>query len=384
MKRNLPPGNRPLHESAAVRRGAVLVLTAVLLVMLFAFVAFTIDVGHISIAKAELQNGADAAALAGAMELANSRRAAHPADAVEVVEQARQAATDVAGENDAGGRSLALHWTRDIIVGELQSNGDVVPTGDPRFYNAVQVTTQRTSDMNGPLPLFFAPLLGQPSTGVAASAIASLKTNVRGIRPKKKQPSPLIPFSIHIEDWRRTLQGDGPDIHYYSDDTGIVTDGADSLYEMDMFTNIVTTSGNFCTLRIGRSNVALPPLLRQILTGVSAKDLANFGGELALDEWSGRLEVPGDPGHETPVFSAAAGILGKPRMVCLHDQVTGSGTQASYRVVGFAAIRIVDVGINGLNRYIRIQPAVVADESVITGDGPGESYFVSQPVKLTR
>ena len=51
------------------RRGAVAPLMAVLLVPMVAMVAFTIDIGRITMTTAEIQNSADAAALAGADQL---------------------------------------------------------------------------------------------------------------------------------------------------------------------------------------------------------------------------------------------------------------------------------------------------------------------------
>src|SRR5579872_6988230 len=51
------------------RRGTVVVLTAILLIPLFAMLAFCIDLGYMVRVKADLQNAADACALAGACEL---------------------------------------------------------------------------------------------------------------------------------------------------------------------------------------------------------------------------------------------------------------------------------------------------------------------------
>ncbi len=48
------------------QRGAVAILTAVLFMVFLGFAAFAIDLGHLYLVKSELQNAADAAALAGA------------------------------------------------------------------------------------------------------------------------------------------------------------------------------------------------------------------------------------------------------------------------------------------------------------------------------
>ena len=58
------------------RRGAVIVLAAVLLVTLLCACAFSIDIGYIMMVKTQLQNAADAGALAGAGSLRDGPAAA--------------------------------------------------------------------------------------------------------------------------------------------------------------------------------------------------------------------------------------------------------------------------------------------------------------------
>ncbi|WP_305041470.1 pilus assembly protein TadG-related protein, partial [Geoalkalibacter sp.] len=50
-------------------KGAVAVLVAVLLMFLIGMVALVVDVGYLYATRSELQNAADAAALAGARQL---------------------------------------------------------------------------------------------------------------------------------------------------------------------------------------------------------------------------------------------------------------------------------------------------------------------------
>jgi Flp pilus assembly protein TadG len=54
------------------RRGAVAILVALLLIPLLAMVAFAVDIAWIALTKADLQNAADSAALAGAGQLMDS------------------------------------------------------------------------------------------------------------------------------------------------------------------------------------------------------------------------------------------------------------------------------------------------------------------------
>lgn len=57
------------HQSAHRQTGAVAIMTAFALIVLIAFIGLVVDLGYLYTRKTELQNAADAAALAGAREL---------------------------------------------------------------------------------------------------------------------------------------------------------------------------------------------------------------------------------------------------------------------------------------------------------------------------
>ena len=69
-------------------RGQVLVLAALLMTILMGFAALTLDIGMTTVTKSRLQNIADAAALAGAMDIPKG------------VSAAEQSAIDIAKSND--------------------------------------------------------------------------------------------------------------------------------------------------------------------------------------------------------------------------------------------------------------------------------------------
>lgn len=68
----LPGGPYPLALRRPRERGAVLVLSAILFVVLFGFSALAVDLGRLYVLRAEMQNAADSAARAAAMELDGS------------------------------------------------------------------------------------------------------------------------------------------------------------------------------------------------------------------------------------------------------------------------------------------------------------------------
>ncbi len=59
---------RPIRELSD-DSGQVVILAAVCMVVLIAFIGLSVDVGHLRYAKRQLQAAADAAALAAAMEV---------------------------------------------------------------------------------------------------------------------------------------------------------------------------------------------------------------------------------------------------------------------------------------------------------------------------
>ncbi len=159
------------------RRGAIVVLTAVVMVVVLALVAFALDVSYLSLTKTQLQAAADATALAGAMELSGTL------DAATVRANARQAISEVAAMQHNGDKSsLSVDPIQDITFGKTVWSGSsyTIQWGDDQFpYDVVKVHALRgagtdTSPDNR-LPLFFAPMFGNKSAVIGATAIASFQ-----------------------------------------------------------------------------------------------------------------------------------------------------------------------------------------------------------------
>jgi hypothetical protein len=147
------------------RRGTILVLAAACMVLIFAFVAFTVDVGYIALARGELQNAADAAALAGAQALEDGRG------------EAVAAAKAVAAENRAA-KTPVVVLDEDVQIGRWdEKTASFLPLSgqDLDEADAVRVDCRRSADRGTGLSLFFAPVLGIPQTSVQTHAVARLK-----------------------------------------------------------------------------------------------------------------------------------------------------------------------------------------------------------------
>src|SRR6185369_15977722 len=101
------------------RRGATVVLMACLMVVFVAMVAFALDIGYICSVQAELQNAADAAALAGAQQSLQAMTASNSEAAIiapTIVSSASHSAQQIGGSNQAGGKPLEI-IAADVTVG---------------------------------------------------------------------------------------------------------------------------------------------------------------------------------------------------------------------------------------------------------------------------
>jgi len=104
---------------------------------------------------------------------------------------------------------------------------------------------------------------------------------------------------------------------------------------------------------------------------------------LNLNGSGGTLQLGGEPGFTTGHLSAAQDILGKPVTMSLYTTVAGQGNNTVFTIVGFVGVRVVDVQVNGNNKGITVQPAIVSDATAITGTNSNSS-FVYGPVKVVN
>lgn len=163
------------------QRGAIVVLVAIFLIIITAFLALSIDLGYLFVGRNELQNSADAAALGGARKLGKIYQAMGgnifgynvdnaDGDKVAIIDIAKNVAT----QNKAAKESIIIK-TEDIQIGYWD------PDADPKFTetddkpNAVRVTARRDSgNVSGEIATFFAGAFGFGSAPVSAVATAAL------------------------------------------------------------------------------------------------------------------------------------------------------------------------------------------------------------------
>jgi len=394
------------HGLIARRRGAVLILAALAMVVLMAVTALAVDYGYLLVVRTQLQSATDAAALAGAMELVDADALTGQGDMTDEITAARLAAIQYAAYHTAGGNPVTIDGNflnapdGDVVVGYLADPWDLnaeLVTDGLQPANSVRVRIRRTAATGNPIGLFFARAFGVNSGDVSASATATLLSGIKGIRVTDSSgPAKLLPFSLSADYWDSVVNGTGGNDEWtYNAETGQVQPGPDGipeliLYPLDLFDGGTTEEsnqepcGNFGTVDIGSPNNSTADIARQIVHGINADDLDWHGGALTFDQ-DGHIYLNGDSGISAGMKDELASIIGQPRMIPLYESVSMPGNNAEYVIVRFAGIRIFDVKLTGQpsNRRVVVQPANVIDGATIP-DPSGTSEFIYHPVMLVR
>lgn len=201
----------PLNNS----RGAVAVMVALTMTVLLAMAAAALDVGHALVARNELQNASDAAALAGTRALAVIYQGLAPAAqqtyTMSMADQGVIAGVVQAAANDnrAAGVTITVN-AADIQIGTWNpATRTLTPTvNTPK---AVRVIARRDGAANGPISTFLARVIGVTSVNVTAVATAEL-TGTGATAPGQLD----VPFGIST--YYFTQFGCGNVIQFYPND----------------------------------------------------------------------------------------------------------------------------------------------------------------------
>jgi Flp pilus assembly protein TadG len=380
----------PFHSRPTQRRGNVIVLTAVLLSALLAMVAFSVDLGYVFVARAELQRTADSAAIAAAWELVDATAKSAPSS-LENIPKARIIAANYAGYNPVCAKSPLVDAnagnaaTGDLVFGYLAQPtlpGQPLDLQQLDKANAVQVSVRRTSAMNGEVPLFFGRVMGRAGIANQAQATAAVASEFVGFRtPAGGGNLDLLPFALDVDTWNGMLAGGGADKWTRSWDDATkkwtVKSGGDGVREVNLFPQGTGSPGNRGTIDIGGSNNSTKDIARQITDGVSSEDLAHHGGELKFND-NGKLFLNGDTGISAGVKDELASIKGQPRIIPIFEKVSGPGNNASYTIIKFVGVTILDEKLTGSmnSKAVTIQPAFVVTGGGIPGNETQSSQYV--------
>ena len=377
------------------RAGAIIVLTAVMMVLMFAFLAFAVDLGYVALVRTQLQATADSAALAGAYDLLQSHFADPEPTVATTQQQAQTSARYYAASNVVAGTTSTTLDDADITLGRLDLSAGLdapLTFTDPSRYNAVQVRVRRVTDQNGEVPLFFARVLGINTAPSRASATAAFGDNFQGFGPPAEgSPNlPILPIALDEQTWDQLLAGNTGDSWQWNPDTELVSSGQDGAREASLFPQGTGAPGNRGTVDIGKPNNSTKDLSRQIREGITAQDIADLQAdnrslEPGLD---GTIMLNGDTGMSGGIKDDLASIIGQTRIIPIFSNVTGNGNNAEFTIVQFAGVRILAVKLTGKpsGRYVVIQPANVLIENGIPApdDTQFSDFIYSRRIWLVR
>ena len=194
------------HTDKHAQRGAVTLLVALMIPVFLGIAALVIDVAYLQFVRNELQNDADAAALAGAKQLRSTTTTTPQWFTAET------AAFNAIALNSADGKKLSIGTVQSGYWNPTQANAvlQMLPmTPTVNDVPAVQVTLRKGSGQNdGEVPTFFARIWNIVSTPVTVTAIAGMTS------PGTIEPGGLFPLvasqCVYDTYWNSKATPQGP------------------------------------------------------------------------------------------------------------------------------------------------------------------------------
>jgi hypothetical protein len=349
---------RQTKKLRSERRGAILVLAAVMVAVLLGIVAFAVDYGHLLKVRTDLQRTADASALAAVQDLIRK------ADGTQDVNAARETARTYARDN-VNNASFQVP-DGDIEIGRFnpESIYSVVVLLNNGTFDAVRVTARRDGAANPEVPLFFARLLGMTEAPVTARATAILqKASVMG------PGADVLPFATPKSLWDALNAGDQWTV--YGD--GRLTDGSG---------NIVP--GNWGTVDIGSTDNSTNEMNDQILNGLGQDDLDDLqaDGRIPNNSYIDSTQpiwLQGEPGLSSGLKQSVQNIHGKKRVIPIFDSLGGAGGNTSeFHIVGWGVVTVIDShwhGATNVDVTVRKSHALMGELRAIGDLSADEGYI---------
>jgi Flp pilus assembly protein TadG len=382
----------------AIRKGAITVIAAALLVVVIGVVALAVDTMVLAVAREQLQGASDAAALAGARKLVTDRRASTKTSNISTeMTAAHDESVSFSTANKVLGESPVLvsnpdnASSGDVVVGYLNWSDPAASfdsTASQLLFNSVKVTLTRSSTRGGLISASFSGVIGKESYGAKASAIATAQLySIGGVKAVGSENPYLLPIVMHQDSYNKMISSTTTtsDQYTYNEATKTVTSGADGIEESLLYPVSTGNAGNWGTIKVGVSNNSTSTLGSQIRYGITPSQLATYPDstiQLSNSTNPPSITFGGNPGISSGIKDDLTSIIGRPVVLPIYDQTGGNGNNATYRVVAFAPVRIVAVDFQGNPKYVIVQPAIMRDPTALVRGSPLTSWTQGGLVRL--
>ena len=373
------------------RGGKILAMSALMMPVMFGAALVSTDTAVLTAAEAQLKCAADSASLAGAMILADETRLRGTTNLASLMTTSRSKAISIAASNHVLGspavlaNNLTNTTTGDIVIGYLSPSDYTTATpsttASQTLFNVVKVTTRRDASHGGPVNTFFGGAVGIGNQNMSVSSTA-LAQNLAIIGVKNisaAQNVNLLPIVLDTTTYTAMINRTTADQYFYCPPPNpYVSAGADGVPESQLFPVGTGSPGNWGTINVGVSNNSTATLVSQIQSGITPAQMATYSGskiQLNTSLSPASITFGGNPGISAGIQSALTSQIGNTKVIGIYDTVTGNGNNTTYRVIGFAAVRIMAVNFQGNPKYVVVQPALIKDASVIAG--PAQTSWTS-------
>lgn len=393
---------KPIHDKKGRRRAAVTPLAALFMVVLVGMLAFSIDLGYVVAVRGELQNTADAAALAGAQQLQTLYVSYYSPGQTQQQAYYLTATTDVAGPNgetppissaqtfaaanQAGGVYITVPTT-DVSFSYYDGVNAPIAAAYPNvFPNTVTVVARRDSTANTPLGLFFSRIFGWSNIELTATASATIygsdggnSTTGLGLQNVSSNSSTgyvsphILPVALDVNVWQKFYStGQSPDGNIYTASNGNP--------QLQVYPTTTNTPGSFGLIDVGVPSNSAPAFRSWIDTGQTPNDISYLQNNnlvpvspAAPEPWKV------GPGLKSTLITNFQDQMGKPNLIPLfapanmgsngwgssgYVAATGTGQNATYATVGFVGVKISQATGSGNNMNISVQPSSIVDPTL--------------------
>ena len=336
------------------QKGSVSVLVALTLPVLVGAGALAVDLAYLHVVRNELQNDADAAALAGARKLYTQGASALNWSAAAATASSAIALNRAAGHALGDGQVQTGYWDTTQTATGLQG---LPMTPGANDAPAVQVSLSKSAGQNlGPVRTFFAQIWGVLAKPVSVTAVAGVSS------PGSIQPGGLFPFAIskcmYDKFWNMSAQPAAPRVDPV---TGLVPAFMiGSLYKYDN-----CESGEWTSLDTQASGAN------------SIEQMIEEGNPISMSVGDGAWM---QSGVKTSLYTdvkncSAAGNRQCEFVVVPTLAQVVSGTSAP--IVGFACLQLLDA-VGGNQKYILAKMSNQCPPPLSGGVGPNYGV-ISQP-----